>query len=76
VPKFVVPYKIIASKPHNNVEIAVHKRSHIILHVNRFKPYHDDSKFHTLTDNFQRQGADEDFDFTPKEKEKFEIRDQ
>jgi hypothetical protein len=54
----------------------VHKRSHLILHVNRFKPYHDDSKFHTLTDNFQRQGADEDFDFIPNEKEKFEIRDQ
>jgi hypothetical protein len=61
-------------KPHNNVEIAVRKRSHVIVHVNRLKPYHDDSKFQTFTDNFQKQGGDEDFDFPPNEEEKIEIK--
>ncbi len=57
--------KIISLKPHNSVEIAMGKRSQVIVHVNRLKPYHDDSKFQTFTDNFQKQGADEDFDFPP-----------
>jgi hypothetical protein len=61
-------------KPHNNVEIAVRKRSHVIVHVNRLKPYHDDSKFQSFTDNFQKQGGDEDFDFPPNEEEKIEIK--
>jgi len=61
-------------KPHNNIEIAVRKRSHIIVHVNRLKPYHDNSKFQSLTDNFQKQGGDEDFDFPPNEEEKIEIK--
>ena len=61
-------------KPHNNVEIAVRKRSHVIVHVNRLKPYHDDSKFQTFTDNFQKQGGNEDFDFLPTDEEKIEIK--
>ncbi len=73
-PKYEGPYKIISLKPHNNVEIAVRKRSHVIVHVNRLKPYHDDSKFQTFTDNFQKQGGDEDFDFPPTEEEKIEIK--
>jgi hypothetical protein len=43
-------------------------------HVNRLKPYHEDSKFQTFTDNFQKQGGDEDFDFPPNEEEKIEIK--
>jgi hypothetical protein len=73
-PRYEGPYKIISLKPHNNVEIAVRKRSHVIVHVNRLKPYHDDSKFQTFTDNFQKQGGDEDFDFPPNEEEKIEIK--
>ncbi len=73
-PRYEGPYKIISLKPHNNVEIAVRKRSHIIVHVNRLKPYHDDSKFQFFTDNFQKQGGDEDFDFPPNEEEKIEIK--
>jgi hypothetical protein len=61
-------------KPHNNVEIAVRKRSHVIVHVNRLKPYLDDSKFQTFTDNFQKQGGNEDFDFLPTDEEKIEIK--
>jgi hypothetical protein len=72
--KYEGPYKIISLKPHNNVEIAVRKRSHVIVHVNRLKPYHDDSKFQTFTDNFQKQGGDEDSDFPPNEEEKIEIK--
>jgi hypothetical protein len=52
----------------------VPKRSHVIVHVNRLKPYHDDSKFQTFTDNFQKQGGDENFDFPPTEEEKIEIK--
>jgi len=71
-PKYKSPYKIISLKPHNNVEIAVRKCSRIIVHVNRLKPYHDNSKF--KTDNFQKQGGDEDFHFSSKEEEKIEIK--
>ncbi len=74
MPKYEGPYKIISMKPHNNIEIAVRKSSHIIVHVNRLKPYHDDSKFQTFTDNFQKQGGNEDFDFPPNEEEKIEIK--
>ena len=35
---------------------------------------HDDSKFQSFTDNFQKQGGDEDFDFPPNEEEKIEIK--
>jgi len=42
--------------------------------VNRLKPYHEDSKFQTFTDNFQKQGGNEDFDFPPNEEEKIEIK--
>jgi hypothetical protein len=73
-PRYEGPYKIISLKPHNNVEIAVRKRSHVIVHVNRLKPYHDDSKFQTFTDNFQKQGGDEDLDFPPYEEEKIESK--
>ena len=73
-PKYEGPYKIISLKPHNNVQIAVRKRSHVIVHVNRLKPYHDDSKFQSFTDNFQKQGGVEDFDFPPNEEEKIEIK--
>ena len=73
-PRYEGPYKIISLKPHNNIEIAVRKRSHVIVHVNRLKPYHDDSKFQTFTDNFQKQGGDEDLDFPPYEEEKIEIK--
>ena len=52
------------------------KRSHVIVHVNRLKPYHDDSKFQTFTDNFQKQGGDEDFDFPPNEQERLILRNQ
>jgi hypothetical protein len=71
--KYKGPYKIISLKPHNNVEIAVRKRSHVIVHVNRLKPYHNDSKFQSFV-NFQKQGGDEDFDFPPTEEEKIEIK--
>jgi hypothetical protein len=72
-PRYEGPYKIISLKPHNNVKIAVRKRYHVIVHVNRLKPYHDHSKFQAFTDNFQKQGGDEDFDFPPNEEEKIEI---
>jgi hypothetical protein len=52
-------------KPHNNVEIAVYKR----LKLDR-----DNSKFQTFTDNFKKQGGDEDLDFPPYEEEKIEIK--
>jgi hypothetical protein len=74
LPRYKGPYKIISLKPHNIVEIAVRKCSHIIVHVNRLTPYHDDSKFQTFTENFQKQGGDEDFDFPPNEEEKIEIK--
>ena len=32
-PKYEGPYKIISLKPHNNIEIAVRKRYHVIVHV-------------------------------------------
>ncbi len=50
------------------------KRYHVIVHVNRLKPYHDDSKFQTITSNFKKQGGDEDFDYSPNEEEKIEIK--
>jgi hypothetical protein len=62
-PKYEDPYKIISLKPHNNISIAVRKQSHITVYVNRLKPYLDNTKFQTVTDNFQKQGSDEDFDF-------------
>ncbi len=62
-PKYKGPYKIISLKPHNNNEIAVPKQSHVIVNVNKLKPYHDDYKFHTFTDNLLKQGGDEEFDF-------------
>jgi hypothetical protein len=33
VPKYKCPYKIISLKPHNNIEIAVRKIYHVIVHV-------------------------------------------
>jgi len=53
-PKYKGLYKIISLKPHNNVEIAEHKRSHVVAHVNKLKPYHDDCNFQTITDNFKK----------------------
>jgi hypothetical protein len=47
-PKYEGPHKIISLKPHNNVEIAVHKQSHAIVYVNRLKPFQTFSKFQTF----------------------------
>ena len=76
VPKYEGPYKIISLKPHNNVEIAVRKRSHVIVHVNRLKPYHEDSKFQTFTDNFQKQGVMKILIFRLMKKKRLKLRNQ
>ena len=66
--KYKGPYEIIKVKPHNNIEISVGKRQTMIVHVNRVKPYYDDSKFQTFPDNFEKQGGDSEVDFPPKTK--------
>ena len=67
------PYQIIKLKSHNNVEINIKKRTNVIVHVNRLKPYYDHSEFQTFEETFSKQGGDNDCSPRPG---KFEIESE
>ncbi len=52
--KYKGHYQIIKLKPHNNVEITISQKTNMIVNVNNLKPYHDDSKFQTFQDDFEK----------------------
>ena len=68
------PYQIIKLKPKNNVELNIRKRTNVIVHVNRLKPYYDDSEFKNFEETFSKQGGDKDI--RPPRNEQIEIQNE